>query len=202
MIGRFGMICTWLLLSGCGGGMLAVSSECATPGACSAEQQSSESFTGSASTACADGIDCPFGEGAEIGLSVPSMAEDQPTHPMPTNASLDQLPSTNQPSPIESPDPVHEAIPLFPGERVGEASDLQILTSGLFESVGVQPDDVPEILSLMLDGVILDTLGGAANPSLLGLQREEVPGRFPTFLELLCREQGSSDSDCRQRYGR
>lgn len=201
MAGRFGMICTLLLLSGCGGDVPADLSECPTPGGCSAEQQPSESFADLASTACVDGTDCPSDEGARLGLSVPSMADDRPMDSMSANASLERLPSTNRPSADESFDPADEAILPSRGPPPDPSSDLQILAGGLFESVGVRPEDVPELLSLMLDGLILDALGGGANPSLLGSPREEVPGRFPTFLELLCREEGYSDSQCRRRYG-
>lgn len=195
------MIATLLLLSGCGGDIPADLSECPTPGGCSAEQQPSESFTDSASTACVDGTDCPSDEGARLGLSVPSMADDCPMDSMSANASLERLPSTNRPSADASTDPTHEAI--FPSRDppLDVSSDLQVFAGGLFESVGVQPEDVPELLSLMLDGLILDALGGGASPSLLGSPREEVPGRFPTFLELLCREDGHTDSQCRQRFG-
>lgn len=91
-------------------------------------------------------------------------------------------------------------------DEVGEPPSRQLpgaqgIGDGLFESLGLQPDSLDEVLSLTLDGMLLDTLDESANIMTLGSPLEEIPGRFPTYLELLCREEGYSDSYCRQRYG-
>ena len=65
--------------------------------------------------------------------------------------------------------------------------DMQL--SGSFALSRVEPADLPELLSLFLDALILETLDPAG------------PALELTFLEQLCLEGGDPDFVCRQRFG-
>ncbi len=165
---RFAIYAPWTLLAGCG----------LTPAA--------------APPACVEGEGC-----AEAPLVLNAADPDSPaTSPArPPVVAPATAPEAGT-APVVEPVLSDSSIVSSPGfdalsSNAGFVDPFE-LTSPLFDPLGFSPfglNDVPDLVSLFVDGIIL----GQLTPS--------GPALNLTFLERLCLEGDTPDSFCRQRFG-
>ena len=114
---------------------------------------------------CAEVGGCPEGvDDGQQAVEAPNAAMNGPWLPL-------------EPTPPRSPAPEFDPLGLI-------EQGLDPLGLGI-----IDPADVPQLLSLWVDGLVLDLIDPAPTSELF------------THLELLCRDRGLPETFCRRRYG-